>query len=189
MILLDTGGGFYHYLTNCRATFTLVLSLSIIFYRRQFPSYLSRRRSWSKIFGTLMPHLYPPLTYWLWFLLDLDKFHIKSSATYTQDHVWSTFLMVCVVAVVYIPILNITSILKIQLHSRDYCKCNCPLFLNSNIWYSYSLQDFVAIFEVLHKKPNPVLFIKGARSSTYLVLGTCVNSVHTGNIRRNFRTY
>ena len=36
--------------------------------------------------------------------------------------------MVCVVTFITISILNISPILNIQLHSQEFCECNCPFF-------------------------------------------------------------
>ena len=69
-------------------------------------------------------------------------FHTNSSTNYSQDHMWSPLLMIYAVTAITKSIFNISPILNIQLHSWESYECNFPLF-NSNIWYSYSLQEYV----------------------------------------------
>ena len=60
----------------------------------------------------------------------------------------------------YIPFQYFTNI-NIQLYSWDYCECKYILFIwKSNIWNSYALQEFVAIFKGFAQ--NPILLLKRA---------------------------
>ena len=65
------------------------------------------------------------------------------STNFTQEHMWSPFLMVYAITARIILIFNTSPILNIQLHSLDSLDFNCPLFKKTNIWYSYALQEFV----------------------------------------------
>ena len=87
-------------------------------------------------------------------LVNCDGFHTNSRTNSAQYHIWSPFLMVCVVIAITISIFNIIPILNIQLHSRKYCECNCPFFEFSCVWYSYVKQDFVNICKGFEQNPT-----------------------------------
>ena len=77
-----------------------------------------------------------------WLFNANDRLHTNSSTNSTQDHVWSPFLMVYVLTAITISLCSILPILNIQLHSKYFCNCNCPL-KKFNVSYSYALQEFV----------------------------------------------
>ena len=92
-----------------------------------------------------------------------DGFHADSRTNSTQDHVWSPFIMVCVVTAITISSFNILPLLNINLQSLFSCYFNCTL---KKIIYIYI---YIYIYIVTPYK-SLWLFLKVFQKIQYLVL-------------------
>ena len=111
-------------------------------------------------FSNLIPFSYITTT------RNIDSFHTNKRTNYIHDHIWSPFLMICIVIAITIPVFNITPI-----QTSSYTPENLVsetiyyFFWKYNIWYSYTLQEFLAIFLRFYTKPKIQFYL-----SKYIVL-------------------